>query len=351
MKSIMKSFDYKTHAVKVIFGTPLLEAITKELPEGETNIAFIASKRNADLKEKVEALDGVGEVYHFDNIIQHVPKTLVEEAENFFKGKKIDIILCLGGGSAIGLGKALVLSVPAALWAVPSTYSGSEMTNIYGISDHGVKTVKREDRVHPAKVFYDPDLSLGMPLSLAVPSAFNAMAHLVEAMYAPDKNPIIESLTVMGLESLYDGLIELNIERKLTKSINEKLFFGAYVGGKVLCEVSMGLHHKAAHVLGGNFNLEHSHVHTLLLPYVLEYQWDYLDIKAKYNFIQVFQDKLPFNKIRKLQEDLGTSFNLEGLGMKKEDLSKAVAYMLQMTYPNPAPLEKEKLVLMLEKAF
>ena len=56
---------------------------------------------------------------------------------------------------------------------------------------------------------------------------------------------------------------------RLSAWANEKIQFGAYLAGKCLCEVSMALHHKMAHVLGGNFGLDHGSVHTVLLPYIL----------------------------------------------------------------------------------
>jgi maleylacetate reductase len=347
----MNPFVYKTHAVKVIFGKRVLEAIQGELPQKKPNIAVLASARNALLVDDIRRLDGVGDVFHFHQIIQHVPQSLVDDAAFFLSDKKIDILLCIGGGSAIGLGKGLALTLNAELWAVPSTYSGSEMTNIYGISKDGVKLVRRDDKVHPSKVIYDPFLSLSMPLQLAVPSAFNAMAHLVEAMYSLDSNPIVHQLTVLGLKTLVNGLHQLAEKGHLDTVINEQLLFGAYVGGKVLCEVGMGLHHKTAHVLGGNFNMDHASVHTLLLPYVLAYQWEYLEDRLKADYQEVFGSMQPYEKIRALQEQLGAGYSLKGLGFDKKNLEVAVDLLMEMEYPNPAPLEKGKLLAMLAKAF
>jgi maleylacetate reductase len=345
----MNPFSYKTHAVAVVFGKRTLVAIKESLPKDKkVRMGVIASNRNAELVDEIGKLEHVEEVFHFEKVIQHVPRTLVDEAKTFFTNKKPDILFCLGGGSAIGLGKALALEIDTELWAAPSTYSGSEMTNIYGISNDGVKTVKRDDRVHPRLVIFDPFLSLNLPLELAIPSAFNAMAHLVEAVYASEGNPITQVLAQSGLNSFMTAFEDLLQKGVLTSEINEALLFGAYLGGKVLCEVNMGLHHKTAHVLGGNFGLEHSHIHTLLLPFVLEYQWSFLQKEERDIFEGVFGEK-PYYEIRKLQENLNVGYSLKKLGFEEKNINKAVDYLMEMSYANPAPLDKKRLIMMLEK--
>ncbi|WP_194774800.1 maleylacetate reductase [Pararhodonellum marinum] len=348
----MEAFTYKSIGAKVIFGKPLIPSLKEELKGGKSrNIGVIASKRNAPILEEISNFQEVDTLVHFDQVAQHVPDALVKEALDFFEKDKPDLILAVGGGSAIGLAKALVLERKMEFWAVPTTYSGSEMTNIYGISYQGKKVVKRDDRVHPHRIFYDPELSMGLPLGLAVPSAFNALAHLLEALYSVEKNPLIESMTEMGIKELLEGLKALSTRGKLDEATNRKLLFGAYVGGKVLSEVSMGLHHKTAHVLGGNFGLDHAKTHTLILPYVLKYQWPYLDSSIRSAFQLLFQDEQPYASILNLQQQMGVDFKLRDLGMKEDSLEEAVSYLMDMHYSNPAPLDTEKLLEMLKEAY
>ncbi|WP_419788644.1 iron-containing alcohol dehydrogenase, partial [Pseudomonas aeruginosa] len=96
--------------------------------------------------------------------------------------------MCLGGGSSTGLAKALALSHGLPIVAVPTTYAGSEMTPIYGLTGGRHKQTGKDLGVLPKVVIYDPELTLGLPTGVTGPSAFNALAHCVEALYAPGCN-------------------------------------------------------------------------------------------------------------------------------------------------------------------
>ena len=151
-----------------------------------------------------ELIKSFGEksVYHFSKVVQHVPKVVVEEALALANENQSNLIIAIGGGSAIGLAKAMALENRIPILAVPTTYAGSEMTTIYGISADGVKTVGRDMIVLPRSVIYDPSLTKEMPLSLAATSSMNAMAHLIEALYAHDCNPVTYQLSLTGIRYL-----------------------------------------------------------------------------------------------------------------------------------------------------
>ena len=238
-----------------------------------------------------------------------------------------------------------------AIIAVPTTYAGSEQTNIYGISSKEGKRTGRDDRVLPKYVIYDPELSITMPKTLAVSSAMNAMAHLMKALYSPRGNPLTRLSAIKGIEVVREGLQLLSTEEKLGAESNEKLQFGAYLAGKCLCEVSMALHHKAAHVLGGSFGMEHSQVHTVLQSYVLAYQWPYLSKEIQKDFVQAFMSDYPPKALRKLAEDANAPIELKAIGFLEENIDKAASLMAANSYANIAPLKKEGLKKLLENAF
>src|SRR5512140_1468025 len=117
---------------------------------------------------------------------EHVPVETVKAARKALDAAGADGVLALGGGSAIGLAKALALETAVRIVAVPTTYSGSEMTSVYGVTQGGEKRTGRDARVRPALVVYDPDRTATLPRAVALPSLWNAMAHAVEALWVND---------------------------------------------------------------------------------------------------------------------------------------------------------------------
>jgi len=261
-----------------------------------------------------------------------------------------DILLAIGGGSAIGLAKAVALKHPLPLWVAPTTYSGSEMTNVYGISSNGKKLVDQHPNVLPHKVFYDYELSKSMPVSLATSSAMNAMAHLVEAVYSSDNNPFTYQSVLHGIDLIYSGMNELSEAEMLVKPIHEKFLLGGSFAGKALNEVNMGLHHKLAHVLGGNFGMDHASVHTVLLPYVLNYQWSSLDEQTLSDFRIAFGADHPSLELLKISRKLKNPITLKEIGFDKSHAEAAAEQLLQLSFDNPAPMDKESITVLLKDA-
>ena len=137
----------------------------------------------------------------------------------------------------------------------------------------------------------------------------------------------------------------------LTEDATEKLLFGSFLAGKCLCEVEMSLHHKAAHVLGGSFGMEHSSVHTVLQSYVLAYQWPYLSEEIQNNFKKALDTDHPPKALKTLAENAGAQTNLQGIGFKEVDIEKAAEMIVSKPYANVAPISKEGLVKMLYNAY
>ncbi len=262
-----------------------------------------------------------------------------------------DLLLSIGGGSATGLAKAIALEYPVPIWAAPTTYSGSEMTNIYGISSSGKKIVGRDEKVLPKTVFYDPSLSENLPKGLAVKSAMNAMAHLIEAVYSTNNNPFSYQNAIQGIRSVYNGMIDMSIQKSMDTEINEKFLLGSCLAGKTLCEVSMALHHKAVHVLGGSFGMDHASVHTVLLPYVFNFQWPHLEKQAKNDFWNIFSNGHPPSILQKTVKKLGAPITLRELGFQKKDAKKAASQLMALTFDNPAPMNQASLTRLMKNAY
>ena len=344
-------FTYQSFATKVYFGKNQLQNINDVVSElGGQRLFVISSDRTQYIVDELKKSLGEENVFHYSKIVQHVPKEVVVEALGLAKEKQSNLIVAIGGGSAIGLAKGMALTNHLPILAIPSTYAGSEMTHVYGISSDGVKTVGRNLSVLPRSVIYDPSLTERMPLSLAATSSMNAMAHLIEALYAPDYNPITYQISFMGIKFLKTGMEQLISEKSL-RNANENLQFGAYLGGKVLSEVSMSLHHKAAHVLGGSFGMDHSKVHTVLLPYVLEFQLQALPKTTVRDLQTALEDEHPPHKLRTLAEQMGADISLKAIGFKENRLEEAAAVIGAMKFPNTVDITIDGIKNLLRKAY
>ncbi|MEA2614876.1 MAG: maleylacetate reductase [Chloroflexota bacterium] len=199
---------------------------------------------------------------------QHVPELVAIQAIERGRAAAADAVVSVGGGSATGLGKAVVLELDVPLVAVPTTYSGSEMTPIHGRTRDGRKETGRDLRVLPRAVVYDPDLCVGMPAGLAGASGMNALAHCAEALWVTAANPITSALAVEGMRRLLHGLPRVVADPGDVAGHAECLT-GACLAGTALAQVGTGIHHRTCHVLGGGWNLPHAETHGIVLPHAV----------------------------------------------------------------------------------
>jgi homogentisate 1,2-dioxygenase len=210
-------------------------------------------------------LDGL-EVEVFDGAAVHVPRSVVEAAERALVRSEAEAILTLGGGSATGLGKALRLTHDVPFIAVPTTYAGSEMTRVYGITDEGDKRTGREERARPDVVVHEPGFFLQMPKALTVTSLLNALAHPVSALARGELDEVGERDALRAIEKLSYALEQL-LEAPASPDGRAVALEGMALAGSVLDRAAMGAQHAIAHRLGGHFALDHSGLHAVLIPH------------------------------------------------------------------------------------
>jgi alcohol dehydrogenase class IV len=216
--------------------------------------------------ERLQALLADFELETFSRAKRHVPEAIVAQASEMIGSFGVDTVISLGGGSAIGLCKALRLTHTLRFVAIPTTYSGSELTDIYGISSGGTKTTGRDARVRPDAVVYDVSLTLDMPKTLTVTSLMNALAHPLSTLQSPALSPEARDLCFRAIEVLYSALTSL-VDTPKSREGRTAAFEGAALAAKTLEFGSIGLHHKLVHQLGGRFDLDHSGLHSVLLPH------------------------------------------------------------------------------------
>lgn len=243
--------------------------------------------------------------------VEHVPAEVADAGVARAEELGADGCVAVGGGSAIGLGKAIARDTGVPLVAVPTTYSGSEMTPVWGRTEDGVKATGRDERVRPAVVVYDPELTTSLPVATSVTSAGNALAHAVEALWAPDATPVTRLEATESARAIVDALPRVAAAPG-DPATRTDLLYGAWLAGAGLAVTTMGLHHRLAHVLGGGLDLPHAGTHTVLLPHVLA--WTLPAAPEAGAALERALGGDPVEVLRRLFADLGAPTTLADLG-------------------------------------
>lgn len=346
----MQAFTFESHAQRVLFGAGTLQQTAAELDAlGARKAIVLCTPQQRAQAERVAGLLGERAAGIFDAAVMHVPIETAREARRFAAQRGADCAVAIGGGSTIGLGKAIAFDSGLPILAIPTTYAGSEMTPIYGLTEGGIKRTGRDRRVLPRTVVYDPDLTLGLPAGMSVVSGINAIAHAAEGLYAADGNPVTSLLAEEGIAALGRALPAIHRATGDAQARADALY-GTWLCGKVLGSVGMGLHHKLCHTLGGSFDLPHAETHTIVLPHVLAY--NAADAApAMQRIARALGGASAAQAIHALARDNGAPLALKDIGLRAEDLDRACAIALQNEYPNPRPVEARALRQLLQDAY
>lgn len=346
----MLEFTYENRTPRVIFERGALRHLQREVELLGATRALVLSMPD-QLPQAGMVAEKLGQrcAGVFAEAVMHVPIETARAARDEARRVGADCAVAIGGGSTIGLGKAIALESGLPILAIPTTYAGSEMTPIYGITEAGVKKTGKDKRVLPQTVLYDPDLSATLPFSLSVVSGINAIAHAAEGLYARDGNPIMDLLALEGIRALAQGLPRLKDQPDHTEG-RDACLYGAWLCGTVLGNVGMALHHKLCHTLGGAFNLPHAETHTVILPHALAYNARAVPAVMRRIATAIGAEEAATGMWR-LARSLGAPVALRDLGMRHEDLARAVELATTAAYPNPRPLEAAALRGLLERAY
>ncbi|MFD5567439.1 maleylacetate reductase [Streptomyces cadmiisoli] len=278
----------------------------------------------------------------------HVPVKIAVRAVEVAREVRADGIVAVGGGSSIGLGKAIALDTGLPLIAIPSTYSGSEMTPVWGRTEDGVKHTGRDPVVRPRSVVYDPRLTLSLPVALTVTSGINALAHAVEALYAPDTSPLVGLMAEDGVRAMTRALPRLAADPEDIDARSQALY-AAWLCGTCLGATTMGLHHKLCHVLGGTFGLPHAETHTVVLPYALAHNAPAAPQALTALHRALGTQDVP-HALWELAGRLGAPRTLAELGLGEQDLAAAAEQVTGRPYANPRPVTTQEVLELLRAA-
>ncbi|WP_321794687.1 maleylacetate reductase [Caballeronia sp. J97] len=345
-----RPFVYSALPSRVVFGYGTLQQLTEEVDRiGASRALILCTPQQAGEAEAVASILGSKAAGVFSGAQMHVPIEVAREARHIAETVRADCAIAIGGGSTIGLGKAIALESSIPIIAIPTTYAGSEMTPIFGITEAGRKVTGRDVRVLPKTVIYDPALSRGLPLGMSMVSGINAIAHACEGLYARDGNPIMSIMAEEGIRNLSGGLRRLATNNS-EEGARKDCLYGAWLCGAVLGHVGMALHHKLCHTLGGSFNLPHAETHTIVLPHALAYN-NQAAPEAMRRIARALNTPSAPAGAYDLARELGAPVALKDLGMSASDVEKACDIALANPYWNPRPIERESLMELLVNAW
>jgi alcohol dehydrogenase class IV len=278
----------------------------------------------------------------------HTPVEVTALAVDEARRLQADAIISVGGGSAVGLGKAIVLRTGLPNIAIPTTYAGSEATPILGETEGGRKTTQRTLRILPVVVVYDVDLTLTLPVSLTATSGLNAIAHAVEALYANDANPIASMLAEQAISLMAPALRSLAADPG-DRTARSDALYASWACGTCLGLVGMSLHHKLCHVLGGRFGLPHAPTHAVVLPHAVAFN-EAAAPDAMRRIARALGVAQASAGLFALGEAVGAPTSLAELGLRRSDLEEAADLAVANPYPNPAPLTRGGILRLLQGA-
>jgi maleylacetate reductase len=296
----MREFTYTTTAQQVVFGVGSLARLAQVVaPYGWRRLLLCASshaRRDGTIDRIAASLgDTLATVY--EGVAPHVPEQQVEEAAALGERHGVDAVIGIGGGSPIGMAKAVSLTLEARRTgvsqaharhateqplvpsiAIPTTYAGSEMTPVYGVTraqpGGGTRKVTvRDVKVTPRVVLYDAELTVRLPADLTAATGINALAHCVEAVYSRTHNPLSTAAALEGIRRIVHALPRCHAHGDDLEARAE-MQEGAHLGGVALATVEMGLHHGTGHVLGGSAGVPHGVANCIALPHAARFNAD-----------------------------------------------------------------------------
>jgi maleylacetate reductase len=344
-------FTYQALPMRVVFGAGALAKLPDEVEAlGLTRVLVLCSPEQEETGQMVAAALGDRAAGVLPEARMHVPIEVARRARQVAADLGADGCVAVGGGSAIGLGKAIALEHDLPVIAVPTTYAGSEMTPVWGLTEAGEKRTGRDVRVLPRSVLYDPDMTLTLPPQMSVSSGMNAIAHAVEGLYAPDATPIISLMAEEGVRALAGALPGV-VADGTNRDARAEAQYGAWLCGAVLAATTMSLHHKLCHTLGGTLDLPHAQTHTVVLPHALAYNQPAAPEAVASLSRALGGTDDPARELWDRAGRLGAPRSLAELGMKADDIPRIAELAVANPYANPRPVTRDGVESLLRAAW
>ncbi len=345
----MITFVYEALPSRVVFRVGALDELDAEVARlGRKALVLSTPEQRAGAEEAARRL-GARAVGIYDRAVMHVPVETARAAREEALRLGADCCVAIGGGSTIGLGKAIALEFALPIIAVPTTYAGSEMTPIWGLTEAGVKRTGRDSKVLPRAVIYDPRLTLSLPPALSGTSGINAIAHCVEALYSENANPITSLMAEEGVRALGSSL-PIVVREPQNIEARSRALYGAWLAGSALGSVGMAIHHKLCHTLGGSLNLPHAETHAIILPHAAAYNRRAAP-EALARVARALGAADAPAALYDLAVAVGAKTALRDLGVAETSLDRVAELASANSYANPEPITRERIRALLQNAW
>jgi len=342
-------FDFFCHSPTVMFGAGRVTDLASRLDQlGKSRALLITTAGGARRYREVAEVLASRLRASFDGAVPHCPIEVANAALDAFRRQGCDVVVTVGGGSTIGLGKYIAFETGAPHITLPTTLSGSEMTPLFGVLVDGEKRTRREPGALANTVIVDPMLAQSLPIRETATTGMNALAHCIEALYVPKSNPLTSQIALTGIEMLYRALKKL-VDEPADLEARTQAAYGATIGGLMVNSVGIGMHHRICHVLGGRFQVPHGESNCVVLPHVLAY--NAAAIPEACAMMESVMGAHPAVALQRLVRDLGAPVSLRELGVPADSIAAIADESFPHIDHNPLPVDDAAVLRLLEAAW
>lgn len=338
----MRRFLHRQLPWNVVFGSGAIKQLADAMDRLDLACAMVlTTPGRVDTGRDIASR--IGAVGIFDGARMHVPAATVADAVTAARDANAGCTVAIGGGSTIGLGKALALEAGLPNVAIPTTYSGSEMTNIWGITGESGKRTGRDRNVLPDLALYDPELTLDLPVDVTVCSGMNALAQAIANVGNDD-----DDISALALDAVKTVSAELprTVNHPHDLQARSELLWGACLAGAALGAGSTGLHHKLCHIFGGTLGTPHAETHAVLLPHTVAYA-AVDDPETADRIAKAIGSSDAAIGLHGLARGIGAPTTIKGLGVKEDKLLG----VLQALRDDGVDFDEPRLLTTLHNAF
>ncbi|HEY2531245.1 MAG TPA: maleylacetate reductase [Xanthobacteraceae bacterium] len=345
---MLNQFIFHSDPVRVAFGPGAIGRLRAEADFHQmSRLMLLCSKSRIDLVRNLTASISDRCVGICDAVMPNMPRAAFERIVDEIKRREPNGFVVFGGGSPIGLAKAAAATTKVPYIAIVTTYSGSEMASNWYVGQADNRTGGRDRAALPATAIYDPELTLDLPSRVSAASGMNAMAHAVESLYGVDTNPVVATMAEEAIRRLASSLPQIR-ENPRDLAARTEVLYGAWLAANF--RAAVGLEHAVAQRLRQWFNLDHAHTHAVAIPYAIAFN-SVAAPQAMERISRALGGSEASRGLYDLNVRLGLPTGLKDLGMRADDIPKAVEVVSAVKITHPRPVSKKDLVDVISQAY